>query len=111
MAASPLEGELVFVQPGVHVTAEFVHLPRVDQVAAQSHGNTTAAAGCGATHLGLELIWTGCAHRKGTSFSNGRNPSHKAPDFSGHYYGSGLSWTAVKNAKPFSVAVMVRSGV
>jgi hypothetical protein len=38
MAASPLEGQLVFVQFGIDVAAESIHLPRVDQVASQSCG-------------------------------------------------------------------------
>src|SRR5262245_7316294 len=97
MAAPPLEGELVFVQPGIHAAAEPVYLPRVDQVAAQSHGNATAATRCGTAHLRPELIWTGrLATNGGTFLSNGKNLSNKPSDFSRAYNGSGLSWTAVK---------------
>src|SRR5215510_3763953 len=64
MAASPLQGELVLVQLGIPAPLEPVYLPRIDQVATQSHGNAAAASCYRTTHLGYELIWTGTTARK-----------------------------------------------
>src|SRR5262249_33048082 len=69
MASPPLQGKLVFVQLGIDAAAQPVYLPRVDQVAASSHGNATAAAGCRTTYLGHELIWTGQFTAKGRPHS------------------------------------------
>jgi hypothetical protein len=44
MAASPLQSQLVFVQPGIHAEAEPVHLSRTDQVDSQSHGNAATTS-------------------------------------------------------------------
>src|SRR5438477_8560754 len=59
MAASPLKSWLVTLQSGLDAAPEPVYLPRFDQVAGRSHGNTATDPRCGTTYSGARVIWTG----------------------------------------------------